>query len=155
MRCPACIAARVTIAELEEELAAWRALDRDDARGAQADTRIMRWKVVLPVLSPQLAVVLMDLVDHAGQCRSREHLVAVARSVARADANLEPSRTLLSVLTHRIRRGLRDAARRGVLPPMFGTTDAGLQVVAGVGIRMPGPEARALRQVLDGEDADA
>lgn len=82
MSCAGCETRDRTIADLTEELAAWRGAAADDTAAAAAVDRLDRWRTALGLPAVQ-ALTLMALVDHADQVVSRRRVVAATRRADR------------------------------------------------------------------------
>lgn len=88
MTCARCEAHAVRIAELEEELAAWKAYRADEANLAGDLERLDRWRRAFRVTASR-ALMLMLMVERAGSIVTRRQLVAAA-SLAPGSGSSDP-----------------------------------------------------------------
>jgi hypothetical protein len=102
------------VAELEEELAAYRANEDQEARWARQAGRLHRVGRRLRSLAGGrlenamgLARILLDMLDHPGMCRTKAQLVLAWRP---ADAELPDSLKVADVLICRLRKVVGFAA---------------------------------------------
>lgn len=78
MKCPQCDTLKATIAELRDEIAAWKAADGDARRDAAFHARLDRWRETFGLTSSQ-ALMLMAMVDRNGVACTYAALHAAAR----------------------------------------------------------------------------
>lgn len=110
------------VAELEDEVAAWKAYDRDRGR---VDIESARFAAVLAKLRPfstrtgvqAPARLLMVLLDSAGRLVTLERCLEAAR---KPDGDEEPSSNLVGVVVCVLRAILSKAGHRGAITLVWG-----------------------------------
>lgn len=108
------------VAELEEELAAWRERDDFDRRWQRREAELLRLREALAIgtqdrhgYSPTGVRLLLDLLEHAGRIRSKLDLLeACAPGALDRDLQLKNVDVYVCGLRHALaRHGLREAVQ--------------------------------------------
>lgn len=132
MTCPRCAAQvaalRAEIADLKQEVQAWREADAADPDLMRFD----RWKRVMPELSFRHFAILLAMADHPGRVHSRARLMDITRGLPGSKAD-EVNLKGIDVSLVFIRRALRARGRDGRLPSRFAAVDGGVRTHWGLG----------------------
>jgi DNA-binding winged helix-turn-helix (wHTH) protein len=138
-----CQALEARVAELEEELAAWRAEGLDAARDDALMHRAVSLRDQLQRGDRRCAMVacgmLIRLIDHAGNVASKQQLVDASRSVGSC-WDREPALKIADVQVNFLRRGLSALGFPGMI-----------ETVWGYGYRISGANAMVLKAALEPE----
>lgn len=136
-----CMALEARVAELEEELAAWRGDSAQDLRSHHALQRAIRIRDRLQLLDHRCALVatgvLIRMLDDPDVTVTKLQLLEASRHPG-VRLDYEPTLKVADVQVSFLRSGLR----------RLGHGDA-IQTVRGVGYRIPAFRAEQLRAVLD------
>lgn len=147
MTCARCDDLARRLAAAEEELAAWRANDRDERAGRDhADwSRVKAWRDLLPDLPPSPALMLLALLDARGRTLSPEKLMAATAGSPGKPSDHDPDPKIANVHVWRLRRALRAAARLGRIPARHRAQDGGVTTDWGQGYAIAPDVAAALK----------
>lgn len=146
MSCPNCAALRAQVAELKEELAAWKAYDEGHRHGPDpivAD----RWRAALNA-RPGATRIIMALAARPDRLFSREAIIQAAKSGVGRELD-EPCRHLANVYVCHARTALAQLAMQGRLSPAFAGPAAGIKTHWGHGYSMTPAAARELERLVE------
>lgn len=117
--------AEARVAELEEELAAWRAMKRDEARDADAVQRETRIREALRSATPEAggpakARVLLALIERPGEVVSLDRLLDALRGLPGTQPDVEPMPKIVAVHVCKVRKALKALGRPGAIETVWG-----------------------------------